>query len=56
MTPFPGPTAGPALSVVIPGYSAELLARTLESLAAQRFPLADLEVVVADDGSSDPAA
>ncbi|QSB16584.1 glycosyltransferase [Natronosporangium hydrolyticum] len=47
----------PAVSVVIPTYNrAELLARTLESLAAQRFPAGMLEVVVADDGSSDATA
>lgn len=46
--------AEPAVSVVIPTYNrADLLRLTLESLAAQRFPGGRLEVVVADDGSSD---
>jgi len=43
-----------SVSVVIPTYNrAELLRRTLESLASQRFPGGGFEVVVADDGSSD---
>lgn len=42
------------MSVVIPTYNrSELLGRTLESLATQRFPTSDFEVIVADDGSSD---
>jgi GT2 family glycosyltransferase len=47
----------PKVSVVVPTYNrAALLARTLDSLVAQRFPAEDLEVVVADDGSSDHTA
>jgi GT2 family glycosyltransferase len=46
-----------SVSVVIPTYNrAGLLRRTLESLAVQRFPRGGLEVVVADDGSSDATA
>lgn len=45
---------GPAVCVVIPTYNrAELLRRTLESLAVQDLPEGWLEVVVADDGSTD---
>lgn len=47
----------PAVSVVIPTYNrARLLQGTLDSLTAQRFPGGRLEVVVADDGSSDATA
>jgi len=43
--------------VVVPTYNrCGLLARTLESLAAQRFPAGEFEVIVADDGSSDETA
>jgi glycosyltransferase involved in cell wall biosynthesis len=44
-------------SVVIPTYNrAELLGRTLESLAAQDLPRDAFEVLVVDDGSSDRTA
>jgi glycosyltransferase involved in cell wall biosynthesis len=44
-------------SVVIPTYNrAELLRRTLESLARQDLPKAAFEVLVVDDGSSDGTA
>ncbi|HEU5158184.1 MAG TPA: glycosyltransferase [Streptosporangiaceae bacterium] len=44
----------PRVSIVIPTYNrSELLARQLGTLARQRFPHDDMEVVVADDGSSD---
>ncbi|MBQ1025385.1 glycosyltransferase [Micromonospora sp. C95] len=47
----------PLVSVVIPTYNrAAELARTLSSLAGQRTPIDDFEVVVADDGSSDQTA
>jgi validoxylamine A glucosyltransferase len=47
----------PAVSVVIPTYNRQdLLRRTLESLAAQRFDLNLLQVIVSDDGSSDATA
>ncbi|WP_237107542.1 glycosyltransferase [Nonomuraea sp. MG754425] len=47
-------TQSPQLSVIIPTYNrARPLWRTLEALARQRMPLDDVEVVVADDGSSD---
>lgn len=47
-------SVGPAVSVIVPTYNrADLLRQTLESLARQRFPSGKLEVVVADDGSSD---
>lgn len=44
----------PQASVIIPTYnSSEPLARALESLAGQNFPVGRFEVVVADDGSRD---
>jgi GT2 family glycosyltransferase len=44
----------PRITVVIPTYNhAALLARSLDSLAAQEFPPEELEVVVSDDGSTD---
>lgn len=44
-------------SVVIPTYNrAELLRRTLDSLAAQDLPRSAFEVLVVDDGSSDETA
>jgi GT2 family glycosyltransferase len=44
----------PHVSVVIPTYNrASELLSSLTSLAAQHHPVADFEVVVADDGSSD---
>lgn len=44
----------PRISVVIPTYNrAELLRRTLDSLTDQTLPPDDIEVVVADDGSTD---
>jgi len=43
--------------VVIPTFNrAALLRRTLDTLVAQRLPAQSLEVVVADDGSSDDTA
>ncbi|MFI9644603.1 glycosyltransferase family 2 protein [Micromonospora sp. NPDC051925] len=46
--------AGPRISVVIPTYNrADLLRGTLEALTAQRMPAGTVEVIVADDGSSD---
>lgn len=46
--------AGPWISVVIPTYNrANLLRGTLEALTAQRMPAGTVEVIVADDGSSD---
>lgn len=45
------------VSVVIPTYNrCGMLRRTLESLAAQRFPAGGFEVIVSDDGSSDATA
>jgi glycosyltransferase involved in cell wall biosynthesis len=50
-------TDRPRLSVVIPSYNrCEMLRQTLDSLAAQRFPTAGFEVIVADDGSTDQTA
>jgi glycosyltransferase involved in cell wall biosynthesis len=47
----------PACSVIIPTYNrAELLRRTLDSLVRQDLPVADFEVLVIDDGSSDDTA
>jgi glycosyltransferase involved in cell wall biosynthesis len=47
--------AAPAVCVVIPTYNRhELLRQTLESLAAQRMDRSAFEVVVSDDGSTDP--
>jgi glycosyltransferase involved in cell wall biosynthesis len=45
------------ISVVIPTYNrCGLLGRTLESLAGQRLPAGEFEVIVADDGSADETA
>lgn len=52
-----GRAAPPSVSIVIPcrdGHGA--LARTLATVAAQRYPSSRLEVVVADDGSDPPLA
>jgi glycosyltransferase involved in cell wall biosynthesis len=47
----------PAVSVIIPTYNRrDELRQTLEALAAQEFPAAEFEVIVADDGSSDDSA
>ncbi len=47
----------PAVSVIIPTYNRRNeLRQTLETLAAQEFPAAEFEVIVADDGSSDDTA
>lgn len=47
----------PALSVIIPTYNRrDELRQSLEALAAQDFPAAEFEVIVADDGSSDGSA
>jgi glycosyltransferase involved in cell wall biosynthesis len=44
----------PSVAVVIPTYNeAQTLRTSLDSLAAQRFPRSEFEVIVADDGSSD---
>jgi GT2 family glycosyltransferase len=49
--------SAPRISVIVPTYNrCEQLRRTLESLAAQRFPAGEFEVVVSDDGSSDGTA
>jgi glycosyltransferase involved in cell wall biosynthesis len=52
-------TAGqaPRISVIVPTYNrCGMLRQTLESLAGQRFPSDEFEVIVADDGSSDDTA
>jgi glycosyltransferase involved in cell wall biosynthesis len=52
-------TAGqaPRISVIVPTYNrCSMLQQTLESLAGQRFPSDEFEVIVADDGSSDDTA
>lgn len=50
----PVTSSAPVISVVIPTYNrSNLLGRTLEALAAQRFPVSEFEVIVADDGSCD---
>src|SRR5262249_43217612 len=50
-----GGVGGPLISVVVPYYNlAEFLPVTLGSLAAQTWPR--LDVIVTDDGSTDPAA
>jgi glycosyltransferase involved in cell wall biosynthesis len=47
----------PGCSVVVPTYNrAELLRRTLDSLAGQQLPRTSFEVLVVDDGSSDHTA
>lgn len=44
----------PLASVIVPTYNhSELLAKTLENLARQNFPVGQFEVIVANDGSSD---
>jgi glycosyltransferase involved in cell wall biosynthesis len=44
----------PRVSIVIPTYNrSELLRRQLDTLERQRFPRDNMEVIVADDGSSD---
>jgi glycosyltransferase involved in cell wall biosynthesis len=46
--------AAPKISVIIPTYNRlELVREGLESLAQQRAPATDFEVIVSDDGSSD---
>jgi GT2 family glycosyltransferase len=50
-------TPPPRISVIVPTYNrCEQLRLTLESLATQRFPTEEFEVVVSDDGSSDATA
>lgn len=47
----------PRISVVVPTYNrAELLRRTLETVASQPLDRDDFEVIVSDDGSSDASA
>jgi GT2 family glycosyltransferase len=47
----------PAVSVILATYNrGPLLVRLLRQIAAQDFPMSDLEVVVVDDGSREPAA
>lgn len=49
------PTTNPSVSVVVPTYNrAASLLRLLETLCRQTYPLADWEVIVVNDGSSDP--
>jgi glycosyltransferase involved in cell wall biosynthesis len=51
-----GTTASVRISVVVPTYGRRLaLGRCLASLAAQRFPRREFEVVVVDDGGDPPA-
>ena len=46
---------GPRVSVVVPTYNrAESLSRLLDAIARSKMPDGGLEVVVVDDGSSDP--
>lgn len=48
------PTPDKQISVVIPVYNRKrMLRRTLASLAHQTYPLEHIEIVIADDGSSD---
>ena len=48
---------GPRISIVVPAHNQrERLARTLESIARCAFDLRQVEVIVADDGSSDGTA
>ena len=50
-------TTASGCSVIIPTYNrAELLRRTLDSLAGQQLPRTSFEVLVVDDGSSDHTA
>jgi len=45
------------ISVVIPTYNnCDVLLQTIEALAAQEFPRGEVEIVVADDGSTDGTA
>ncbi|HEY4014185.1 MAG TPA: glycosyltransferase [Polyangiaceae bacterium] len=49
--------ASPKVSVVLATYNrGPILVRLLRQLAAQDFPAEDMEVVVVDDGSREPAA
>lgn len=46
----------PAVSVILATYNrGPLLVRLLRQIAAQDFPMSELEVVVVDDGSKEPA-
>ena len=48
------PSKSPRISVVIPTFNrSALLKQALQSLAAQRIPRSDYEVIVVDDGSKD---
>jgi glycosyltransferase involved in cell wall biosynthesis len=50
-------TTASGCSVIVPTYNrAELLRRTLDSLAGQQLPRTSFEVLVVDDGSSDHTA
>jgi GT2 family glycosyltransferase len=52
----PGENRPPTVSVIMATYNrGPLLARLLRQIGAQTFPLDDLEVVIVDDGSKEPA-
>lgn len=47
----------PSVSILIPAYNeADTIGRTLESLAALRYPRKKLDILVIDDGSTDTTA
>jgi glycosyltransferase involved in cell wall biosynthesis/GT2 family glycosyltransferase len=47
----------PTFSIIIPTYNrSEVLLECLTALAEQNFPMADFEVIIIDDGSSDGTA
>lgn len=52
--PLAAPDDAPAMTVVIPAYNeGEMVARSIESVAAARYPAGRLEIFVVDDGSVD---
>ncbi len=49
-----GADDAPSLTVIIPAYNeGEMVARTIDSVAAARYPAGRLEIIAVDDGSTD---